>query len=184
MSPKHSWCQAVVLIHSRPLRPKPLMPLTPKPTFTQASRPDKSPSSVLSSTLVAVPQLLPTPCLGSPWRVTAPQHPQALEGRSILALPSMQSLLEAGRPRRRPERRLRVPAGYLSPIDFIPRLLAHRGSLFLEVGGRLQLRSPQCWWPEASYLCPYGVAPWHGAATSSPLTESPPYCSRALHFAY
>ena len=75
------------------------MPLTPKPTFTQASRPDKSPSSVLSSTLVAVPQLLPTPCLGSPWRVTAPQHPQALEGRSILALPSMQSLLEAGRQR-------------------------------------------------------------------------------------
>ena len=134
------------------------MPLTPKPTFTQTSSPDNSPSSVLSSTLVAVPQLLPTPCLGSPWRVTAPQHPQALEGRSISALPSVQSLLEAGRPRRKPERRLRVPAGYLSPINFIPGLLAHRGSLFLEVGGRLQLRGPQSWWPEATYLRPYGVA--------------------------
>lgn len=134
------------------------MPLTPKPTFTQTSSPDNSPSSVLSSTLVAVPQLLPTPCLGSPWRVTAPQHPQALEWRSISALPSVQSLLEAGRPRRKPERRLRVPAGYLSPIDFIPGLLANRGSLFLEVGGRLQLRGPQSWWPEATYLRPYGVA--------------------------
>lgn len=87
-SPKHPWCQAVVLIHSRPLRPKPLLPLKPKPTFTQASRPDSSPSSVLSSTLVAVPQFLPTPCLGSPRRVTAPQHPQALEGCSVSALPA------------------------------------------------------------------------------------------------
>lgn len=88
MSPKHPWCQAVVLIHSRPLKPKPLLPLTPKPTFTQPSRPDSSPSSVLSPILVAVPQFLPTPCLGSPRRVTAPQHPQALEGCSVSALPT------------------------------------------------------------------------------------------------
>lgn len=111
-------------------RPKPLMPLTAKPTFTQASSPDESPSSVLSSSRWLC---LPTPFLGSPWRVTAPQHPQASEGRSVSALPTSRpcpGCRAYWRQEAQEEAReeTAVPAGYLSAIHFIPRLPATEGA--------------------------------------------------------
>ena len=174
--------------HPYPLqapRPKPLMPLTAKPTFTQASSPD---DSLLSSQLqpVAVPpHTLPGLTLeghGSP-APSSISRALCLGPAHLKALPRVQSLLEAGGPRGGQGGDCGSCRLFVShPLH--PKAAGQRGSLFMEVRGRLQLRSPQSWSPEASSLCLYGVAQWRGAATSSPFAEFPPYCSRALHFAH
>ena len=89
-----------------------------------------TPSSVLSSSQWLC---LPTPFLGSPWRVTAPQHPQASVGRSASALPTSRpcpGCRAYWRQEAQEEAReeTAVPAGYLSAIHFIPRLLAREGA--------------------------------------------------------
>lgn len=120
---KHPWCQAVVLIPPGPWDQNPCCLSSPNPHSLRPLRPDSSPSSVLSSTLVAVPQVSsPHPAWAHPGGVTAPQHPQALEGCSVSALPASRPCpgtrrhyWRLGGPGGGQRGRLRVPAGYLSP---------------------------------------------------------------------